>query len=504
MKEENTPFLLMKEINKSFYGVPVLKNASISLNKGECVGLIGENGAGKSTLIKILCGAYKKDSGQIFIDGKEKTINSVEDAQNLGIRTIYQELSLFPTLSVAENIFINNEITRNVASKLSFLDINTMRIEAERILKDVLSVDIDVNKTIENIPFSQRQLVEIARAIYSNGQVIIMDEPTTGLETKEKEKLFNVIYDLKSHGKTIIFISHYLDEVMQVCVRIIVLRDGEVVIEDKTAHMTLDDIITSMIGKVVDNHYPKEKMELGNTVLKVENLSNVKDFNDISFDLHEKEIVGIVGLAGCGKNEILRALFGLVKWQSGKVTLNGEELKFKSVKSAMERKIAFLPAERKSEGIFAIQTVSWNTSIAALKKIMQGWKLSLRKEKLITNKFISELGIKVHSPSMLISRLSGGNQQKVMLSRWFLTDPKVLLLEEPTRGIDVNAKVDVYNLIMRYVKQGNSVIMVSSEEGEVLGICDKIIVIHKGSMVATLDREKTSLEEIKRYSVSAG
>ena len=501
---DNHPaYVEMKNISKSFYGVTVLKDVSIAMGRGQCIGLLGENGAGKSTLIKILCGVYTKDSGDIFIDGKEIVIESVEDAQSLGIRTIYQELSLFPTMTIVENIFINNEICKNAKNScLAPLEIVSMREEAERIFRDILSVDIDVSKKIEEISFSQKQLVEIARAVYSNGKIVIMDEPTTGLERKEKLKLFQVIKDLKANGTTIIFISHHLDEIMEVCDRTVVLRDGEIVLDDFVAKLNVQDIVKAMIGKSVDNYYPKVEMQIGKVLLSVKNLSSTNNFEDINFDVREKEILGIVGLTGCGKNEILRALFGIVPYERGTIEFKGKRIANKNVNQAMRNHFAFLPAERKTEGIFDIQSVSWNTSIAALDKIKNLFKLNLQKETNITNGYISDLGIKIHSPKQLISHISGGNQQKVMLSRWFLTDPDILLLEEPTRGIDVNAKVDVCRLISNFIENDKCVIMVSSEESEVLGMCDRIIVIHEGNIVAELDAKKTSVEEIKYYSAN--
>lgn len=494
----------MEDIKKSFYGVPVLNGVNFTLNRGECVGLVGENGAGKSTLIKILCGVYTKDSGRILYDGKTIKIKNVEGAQAFGIRTIYQELSLFPTLTVEENIFIHNEINVfNTKSIIAPLNLKKMREEAIHVLHDKLRVNIDVKKRVEDIPFSQRQIVEIARAVYSNAQIIIMDEPTTALETKEKNQLFQVIEELKLHGKTIVFISHHLDEVLRVCDRIVALKDGNVVMEEETEKLNIDSLIKAMLGKSLNNKYPKTYMELGEVLLSVQGLTSEKYFHDISFDVREKEIVGIIGLAGCGKNEIIRALFGIIKHDKGTISLEGKQIQVSDVYSAMKHRFAFLPGDRKTEGIFPIQSVNWNVSIAAIGKICRWFGLDTMKETTISKKCINDLDIQVHSPFQLISRLSGGNQQKVILSRWFLTDPKVLFLEEPTRGIDVNAKAEVYKLTMEFVKKGNSVVMVSSEEEEVLRVCDKIIVIYEGRIVKILDAKDTTIEEMKYFSVNA-
>lgn len=501
--ENMTPILSMENIEKSFNRVPVLEKVNLTLNRGEIVGLMGENGAGKSTLIKILCGVYPKDGGDIILDGKKVNIKDAEDAQKLGIRTIYQELSLFPTMTIAENIFMHNEIGyKNHKGLIMPLDIKGMNRIAHKVLNDRLSVDLDVTRRIEEIPLAQRQLVEIARAVYSDASIIIMDEPTTTLETKEKEQLFKVMRDLKAQGKAIIFISHHLDEVMSICDRVVVLRDGHNALDERTSDINMNDLISAMIGKSVENQYPKVKFELGGPLLEIKNLSSRKKYEDISFTLHEKEIIGIVGLEGCGKNEILRTLFGLCPHDAGEIVYKGKGLRLHNIRDAMNNRFAFLPGERKVEGIFPIQSMAWNTTIASMEKILTNRLVSTKKETAIARKCVEDFSIKVNTPSQLISRMSGGNQQKVMLARWMQTNPDILLLEEPTRGIDVNAKTEVYKLITQYVQQGKGVVMVSSEEEEVLGICDKVIVVRNGKINKVLDAASASLEEIKYYSVN--
>ena len=493
----------MTGISKSFNKVRVLSDVVFNIYKGECVGLLGENGAGKSTLMKILCGVYSKDSGVIRINGQEVEMNSVEDAQKLGIRIIYQELSLFPSLSVVDNIFINNEICQH-GSRFILANLNKkdMRKRAEHILKDVLSVDIDLFKKVENIPFSQRQIVEIARAVNAESSLVIMDEPTTGLERKEKIKLFKVIEDLKAAGTSVIFISHHLDEVMQVCDRAVVLRDGHVVNDTLIKDTQVQELVTSMIGKNLNNYYPRIDKTLGKEILRVQNLNSKSNYHDISFSLKEKEVLGIVGLAGCGKNELIRSLFGITAYDSGDIIFKDRKIGNRTVREAMNNKFAFLPAERKTEGIFKDHNVAWNMTISALDRIKQKGRLSRSKEESTVNEYIDKFQIKVSSIKQLISRLSGGNQQKVMLSRWFLTDPEILLLEEPTRGIDVNAKVEVCEFVNEFVSKGKSVILVSSEEAEVIGMCDRILVLHDGKIAAELDADKTNIEEIKAYATN--
>lgn len=505
MREE-TPVIEIKGIKKGFYGVPVLKGIDLKFYKGECVSLIGENGAGKSTLIKILCGVYSKDAGQIFLNGVEQNISNAEDAKKLGISVIYQELSLFPDLKVYENIFSNNEITKSKGGA-SPLQIAEMKKEAASVLHDRLHVDIDINARVADIPFSQKQMVEIARAVHANSQIIFMDEPTTALEDKEKKTLFKIIADLKAQDKTIIFISHHLDEIFANCERTIVLRDGYVVMQEKTSDITEEELVQAMIGKKVDNYYPKVKYPIGREVLSVNHLTKKGIYKDVTFNVHKKEIVGIIGLAGCGKYEIVRTIFGIMQPDSGDIMLNGKKIRSKNVAQAMASKIAFLPAERKTESIFPNRDIRWNTTIADLEAISTKRGIDSAKEKKLTTQYVKDLKIKITSQTQPISSLSGGNQQKVILGRWFMKNPDVLILEEPTRGIDVNAKTEVYNLIMDYVGQDKAVIVVSSEEEEVYGICDKIVVIHNGEVSGVLSHDDITLEQLKtitKFSRKAG
>ncbi|MBR1899481.1 MAG: sugar ABC transporter ATP-binding protein [Lachnospiraceae bacterium] len=496
--EERKPVIEIKGIQKGFYGVPVLKGIDLSFYEGECVGLIGENGAGKSTLIKILCGIYKKDAGQIFLNGKEVDIHNAEDSKELGISVIYQELSLFPDMTVYENIFINSELCKSKGSgKLSPLDIAKMRSESKRIMTDVLKVEVDVNKRVRDLTFSQKQMVEIARAVYADSRIIFMDEPTTALEDKEKNTLFSIMKELKSRKKTIIFISHHLDELFANCERTVVLRDGYVVLEKNTADLEEDELVAAMIGKNVDNYYPKVSYEPGETILSVKNLTAEPYFKNISFDVHEREIVGIIGLAGCGKYEVVRSIFGKQRYDSGTITKRGQQITSTTITGAMKNKFAFLPSDRKVESIFPVRDVSWNTTIADIDRINTPRGLNLKDEQSIVKQFVENLNIKVTKLTQPISSLSGGNQQKVILARWLLKDPDILMLEDPTRGIDVNAKTEVYKLIMDYVGNNKGVILVSAEAEEIYGICDTIVVMHNGEVSGILNREETTLEEVK-------
>ncbi|MCD8083380.1 MAG: sugar ABC transporter ATP-binding protein [Clostridiales bacterium] len=470
----------------------------MKLHEGECVSLIGENGAGKSTLIKILCGVYSKDEGEIYLNGQIQNITNAEEGKKLGISVIYQELSLFPDMKVYENIFANTELQKTKKKgSLMPLDISKMRKKAREILHDRLNVDIDVDARIRDIPFSQRQMVEIGRAILADSKIIFMDEPTAALENKEKKTLFRIIKDLKAQNKTIIFISHHLDEIFENCDRTIVLRDGLVVMEEVISDITEKELVQAMIGGNVSNYYPKVMYERGEKILSVKHLTKNKVFQDISFELHKREVLGIIGLAGCGKYEIVRALFGATSYDSGEIMKEGNRIYNRSIRESIHNKFAFIPSERKTESIFPNREVSWNTTISFMEKICGRLGLDLNKEKEITEDYIRDLKIKVTDQKQPISSLSGGNQQKVILARWFLTEPDILILEEPTRGIDVNAKTEVYKLIMDYLARDKSVIMVSSEEEEVLGICDRIMVIHNGEITGILDAKDTDIEQLK-------
>ncbi len=491
--------LEMKDIYKSFGPVEVLKGIGLTLHKGEVLGLIGENGAGKSTLIKILCGIYRATSGRIILNGREVEIPNAEAAQKLGISTIYQELSVIPDLNAVQNIFLNRELTgyHSLAAPLRY---KKMKEIAEDILFDRLHVQMDVETPLRHVPLAQKQMVEIARTVYANARIIIMDEPTASLQAAERDKLFGVIRGLKENGHSIIFISHHLDELMEICDTITILRDGQKVDEGPVQEFTIDRIVSDMVGRELKNKYPKRKVPLGEVLLKADNISDGAVFEEISFELHQGEILGIVGLEGCGKNEVIRTVFGERKLRGGSIGVRKKTYK-NTVRGALAAGIAFLPAERKVEGLFLKQDLAWNISIAALPKICRCGTLIKSMENEATDHYIEGLRIKCSGRSQRISALSGGNQQKVMLSRWIMTDADVLLLEEPTRGIDVNAKTEVYEAIGVCVEDKKGVIVVSSEEEEVIGICDKILVMKNGRISAVLNGAEATTGEVKQYSV---
>ncbi len=493
----------MTAITKAFGGVPVLKAVDLHLEPGRVVGLLGANGAGKSTLIKILSGIYTADGGSIAFDGHPVELHTAADAHRHGIRTVHQELSLVPSLKVYENVYLHAELTQGKRTPLSPLDRRAMIAGARQVLHSVLGVEVDVSAPVEELPMAERQLVEIARAVHERARVLILDEPTTSLEAREKQRLFQVVRDLRAQGTAVVFISHHLDEVVELCDRTVILRDGIVVVDAPTSELTARDMVTGMTGRPAGNQYPKETVELGEPLLEARDLSRQNSYSGVSFTLHRGEILGIVGLAGCGKSDLIRGLYGAVPITDGELRRDGHPVRIRSIRQARRRGITYLPADRKTEGIFPEHSVSWNLTISALQHALGRFGLNRAREAELVEQSIRSYGVKGAGPGQVISSLSGGNQQKVMLARSLLDDADILLLEDPTRGIDVSAKNDMYLLITEIVKQGKSVVLVSSEETEVLGMCDRILVMREGRVRADLSPSQTNLQEIRLIAMSS-
>lgn len=484
--------LTMKNIKKSFSGVAALKNAELELNKGEVVALMGENGAGKSTLMKILTGIYSKDEGTVTFEGKEVEYKSVSESEEAGIAIVHQELNMMNDLTVAQNLFIGKE-----RKKGFFIDDAKMAQDAKELFKK-LNVDINPNVKIGNLTVGKQQMVEIAKAISTNAKVIVFDEPTAALTDSEIEELFKVINDLRAKGTGIIYISHRMDEINVISDRVIVMRDGEYVGTLVTKECTKDDIIKMMVGRTVFME-PKTKSDVGadaEVVLKCENLNRGKHVKDVSFELRKGEILGFSGLMGAGRTEVARLIFGADPMDSGKIFIHGKEVSIKSTKDAVNAGIGYLSEDRKRFGLLVDKSVEENTCLSSLEKFTKGLFIDGAKSKTVSEKYVKELKTKTPSVSQIIKKLSGGNQQKVVIAKWLVKDSEILIFDEPTRGIDVGAKSEIYDLMERLVKEGKSIIMISSELPEVLRMSDRVVVMCEGRITGCLDISEASQEGI--------
>lgn len=493
--------LVVSNLTKRFPGVLALDNVSLTVARGEVHGLLGENGAGKSTLIKMLSGAYHPDSGTITFEGRPVTIASPFESQQLGIVTIYQEFTLVPSLSIAENVFIGREHGRG-----GLISWGTMRRET-RLLTDQLGVSLEPTTLVRDLSVAEQQLVEIARALSVQSRLIIMDEPTSALSDHEVRRLFGIINDLKAKGISIIFVSHRLEEVKEICDRITVLRDGrnagEADVEDVTEH----DIIRMMVGRDVDDQYAHEARRHGPVALRVTGLSrrgNVRDpsatvLENISFEVYQGEILGIAGLVGAGRTELARAIFGADERNSGTIEVGGAAVEIRSPADAIRHGIGLVPEDRKQQGLFLVMAVRENLSMAALGALTgPGGFIRRGQERAMVAEYHQKLNIRMASPEQRIVNLSGGNQQKVIIARWLALKPRVLIVDEPTRGIDVGAKAEVHALLHQLAEQGIAVVMISSELPEILGMSDRILTMREGRMTGEILRAEANEESLMR------
>ncbi|OAA85070.1 sugar ABC transporter ATP-binding protein [Clostridium coskatii] len=489
--------LKMENITKSFSGVTVLKNSGIEVKKGEVHILLGENGAGKSTLMKILSGAYSKDSGDIILNGNKVEINSPKDAEKLGISIIYQEFNLVPYMTVAENIYLGREPESKVPGKVNF---KKMYNDAQKMI-DYLNVDIPVDKPIKNLGIAQQQMVEIAKALSVHSDIIIMDEPTAALTEKEIDNLFKIMRKIKSEGVSIIYISHRLEEFAQIGDRVTVMRDGETVETVNIKGTSIDELIKLMVGREIKEKFPKIKVDLGEEILRVKGLTKKGVFENINFSLRSGEILGFSGLMGAGRTEVMRAIFGIDSFDSGEIYLKGKKVEINSPMKAIKNGIGFVTENRRDEGLVLQMGVGQNITLASLGKyISNPIKLNLRKEVKEIKDYISKLSIKSSGYRQIAGTLSGGNQQKIVIAKWLLSDSKVLIVDEPTRGIDVGAKIEIYNIMNDLVKSGVGIIMVSSELPEVLGMSDRILVMCRGKITGELNKNEATQEKIMHYA----
>lgn len=489
--------LEMTGIKKSFAGIYALNGIDFSLELGEVHALLGENGAGKSTLIKVLGGIYQPDCGLIKVNGKEVKIDGVPAARANGIGIIHQEIVLVPYLTVAQNLFLGREIR----TRLGTLDEAEMNRRAEDMIS-ALGVNIKAETVVEKLTIAQQQMVEIVKAVSFNGKIIVMDEPTSSLSNEEVEQLFGIIENLRKKKVSIIYISHRMEELFRISDRITVIRDGTYVGTKKTVETNANELVAMMVGRDLDNFYVRDYCDVEHApiALEVKNLSRQGTFEDISFSVHKGEILGFAGLVGAGRSEIMEAVFGARPYAAGQIFLNGDEVHFKNPMQAIKSGIALVPEDRKKQGLVLGNSVAFNLTLSSLRFCMNGIAISEKKRDSIIEHYSKRLRIKAASPEIEAGSLSGGNQQKVVLGKWLATKPDVLILDEPTRGVDVNAKYEIYTVINELAKEGIAIIMVSSELPEIINMCDNVCVIRAGKLVGKLGKDQMNQEEIMKYA----
>lgn len=491
----------LKAINicKKFPGVIALNNANLEIEKGEIHALLGENGAGKSTISKIIAGVYSLDSGEIFINGEKVDISSIREAENKGISIIHQEIALIPEMKIFENIFLGRE----VKNKAGLTNDKYMTEQSKKFLSE-FSLDTNPNDKISSLGIAKQQMIEIVKAVSFKSNIIFMDEPTSSLTDKETKSLFKIIDNLKEIGVSIVYISHKLDEIFKISDRITVMRDGTTIDTVITKNTDRDELISMMVGRPLTTYYKrtlndnKEK----ETVLRVKNLYGKPYLKNISFEVKKGEIVGFAGLVGAGRSELMKIIFGIGKKEKGEIYLEGKPLIVKRSDYAIKAGIALIPENRKEEGLILENIVGYNMTLCILKEFIKFIRVNKKKENSIIDKYISSLSIKVSSKNQEVKNLSGGNQQKIVLAKWLATKPKLLILDEPTRGIDVGAKSEIYEIIDELAKSGAAIILISSELPEIIGMSDRIIVMHDGEIKGTLERQSFTQETIMSLAIS--
>ena len=485
------PLLRLFRVVKSFGAVVALRSGSLDLHRGSIHALIGENGAGKSTLVKIIAGLYRRDAGDIRLDGREVDFGSTAESKASGIAVIYQEPTLFPDLSVTENIFMG----RHPRGRLGRIDRRAMHEEASEIFAR-LGVTIDLDRPTQGLSIADQQLIEIAKAISLDAQVLIMDEPTAALSGVEVERLFAVARSLRDEGRALLFISHRFDEVFALCDTVTVMRDGSYIATTLISETTVDELVRQMVGRDVAELYPKLEAEIGEELLTVEGLNRAGAFHDISFSVRAGEIVGLAGLVGAGRSEVARAIFGVDGYDSGTVRIDGRPLPSGNPRVAMQRGLALVPEDRRKQGLVLDSSVARNMTLAIRSKLARrGW-LTTAAENGAASIWASRLEVKTAYLDVETGTLSGGNQQKVVLGKWLATEPRVLIVDEPTRGIDVGTKAEVHRLLSELAQQGMGILMISSELPEVLGMADRVLVMREGRIAAVFDRADATPESI--------
>ena len=486
----------MEGIWKAFGTNSVLEGVDVDMKEGTVHALMGENGAGKSTLMNILTGLHKKDKGRIFIDGKETEFTNIKESENAGIYFIHQEINDYPEMTVLQNIFVGNEITNS----FGFLDNKKMAEKILPVFKN-LGIEIDLNCKIKDLSVGQRQLIEIAKTLMKDAKFIIMDEPSASLMTEEIEKLFKIINDLRKKGVTIIYISHRMEEIFEICDYITVMRDGISVDTKAIPETNYDEVVRKMVGREITDYYPEKTTPIKDTIFEVKNLNRKGVFEDVNFHVKAGEILGFSGLLGSGRTEIMRAIFGLDKLDSGKIYLHGKEIDTSSPQKSIKCGIGFITEDRKDEGLVLNKTIKDNIILPVIDQFAVNHGLVNDNEvNDLVDMLIQRLKIKVENRYDIAGSLSGGNQQKVVLAKWITISPQVLILDEPTRGVDVGAKREIYSLINELAGKGVAVIVVSSDLPEILGISDRIMVVHEGHITGELNKKEATQEKIMTYA----
>ncbi len=480
----------MKQISKHFPGVQALKDVDLEVKAGEVHALLGENGAGKSTLIKILGGIYQLDGGEIRIEGKPSHINNVHDAQKRGISVIHQELVLVPQMTVAENIYLGREPLAG-----GLVDFGIMNSSAAALMES-FDLDMDPETKLAHLTIAQQQMVEIIKALSFNSKIVVMDEPTSSLSEKEVRFLFETIGKLKKQGVGIIYISHRMSELFEISDRITVLRDGGYVGTRETALTSAEELITMMVGRTLTNYYTRTRNEPGEPVLEVNGLRDGALIHDVSFFLRKGEILGFAGLVGAGRSEVMKSIFGFSNGVEGTILVEGKPVRIQNPNDALACGIAYVPESRKEEALFLTQSVKFNTSIKVLDKFIQMFIVRKQVENDITDHYIRRMSIKTPNSAQIVENLSGGNQQKVVIGRWLATNPRILILDEPTRGVDVGAKAEIYRIMNDLAAQGVGIIMISSELPEVINMSDRVVVMSGGTVAGCLGRDELDQEKI--------
>lgn len=490
------PILRLDNINKHFPGVHALKDVQFDILPGEVHALLGENGAGKSTLIKIISGVHKPDTGTMTLNGQEVHFNNPREAKQQGIATIYQELGLYPELTVAENIFMGHAPKRRIGP-IKMINWDEMRDRASDLLAELNIHDLDVDQQIGKLNVGNRQRVEIAKALSLDARILIMDEPTAALTESDVERLFDIVRLLRERGVAIIYISHRLQEVFQLADRVTVLRDGEYVDTRPVSQVNEQQLITMMVGRTIENLYPKQEAQIKDVVLEVRNLTRHPHTRNVSFKVHSGEIVGMAGLVGSGRSETAQVIFGVLPAQSGEVFIDGKKANIKHPSDAVKQGVAYVPEDRGTQGLVREMNIRENASMAVLKDISNAFFIDGRRERVMARDAIQQLGIRAYSAEQITNKLSGGNQQKVVVSKWLASQPRLLIIDEPTRGIDVGAKAEIHRLMSQLAaEQGIAILMISSELPEILGMSDRVLVMRQGRIVAEFSREEATQERV--------